>query len=209
MRLSLRIDRLTDNRLVSPLRQSAVIKLAAHLVLCLCVFGLAGCKSPEQKLKERQEFLQTFVTGVVKHLLDRNPDTIRESITHLHREELPEPVWEKLQAQGLLPQTELGVLKIINEAQDNHTTNEINVQEVKPLGPVDKDVVPFQVTGVQTDKQTGKPDQQKPFSCTVSCKLNDQTGGWPQVVEITGLAPQAKPQPKQDVKPKGKKKRRR
>jgi hypothetical protein len=177
-------------------------------IMCLSISSLSGCKSPEQKKKEREELLVTFTTGVVKHLLDHNPDTIRESITHLQKEELPEPVFEKLQADGVLPKTELGILKIIDEAQDSHSTNEVDVKSVKPLGPVEKDVVSFAVEGVEKDKQEGKPDQDKPFSCTVTTKLTEQSEGWPQVVEVTGLAPRAKPLTKVEEKPNVKKKKR-
>lgn len=190
-----------------PTGAKVAFRALAVLALSFCVLGLSCCESAEQKKKDRQELLEKFCTGVVKHLLDHNPETIRESITHLQREELPQPVFEKLQSEGVLPKTELGVLKIIDEAQDTHSTNEVQVKAIKPLGPVEKDVVPFEVTGVEVGKTQGKPDQIKPFTYTITCKLNEQTGGWPQAIEVTGMAPQAKPTPKPEEKPKPKKKR--
>lgn len=172
---------------------------------------LCACESAEQKKKDRQQLLEKFSTGVVKHLLDHNPDTIRESITHLQREELPEQTFEKLQKEGVLPVTELGVLKIIDEAQDRHTTNTVVVKSIKPLGPVERDLVPFEVTGEDIQKAQGKPDESRPFKCTITCKLNEQTGDWPQAIDVSGLAPNTKPAaklPEEKEKPGNKKKRR-
>lgn len=191
-------------------RVGLALRVGAFLLLVLVVFGIVSCSNPEAEKRKREQLLGQYCTGVAKHVLDRNPITVRESMTHLFREELQEPVIEKLQKEGSLPKTELGVLKIITEAEERHTTNEVQVGAVKPLGPVEKDIVPFQVTGNVVTKTEGKPDQSKPFSMKIVCKLNEQTGGWPQVVELTGLAPEAKPAPAPATKePAGKKKKRR
>lgn len=185
------------------------LRIGALLLLVLVMIGLVACSSPEAEKKKREQLLVQFCTGVAKHILDRNPETVRESMTHLFREELTDPVIEKLQKEGSLPKTELGVLKIITEAEENHTTNEVTVNGVKALGPVEKDFVPFEVTGQVVTKTEKKPDQSKPFSMKITCKLNEQTGGWPQVTELTGLAPQAKPAPPKKEPPAKKKKKRR
>ncbi len=188
-------------------RLTATRNAAAIFALSLCLTCLAGCKSPEQKRLERQTHLEKFCTSVVQHLLDRNPDTIRASITHLQREELPDPVFDKLQEQGLLPKTELGILRIIDRAQEIHSSNEVQVKTVKPIGPIEKDLVPFTVSGVEINKTQGKPDESSPFSCTITCKMNDETGDYPQAIQITGLSQQVKPATKTDSKEQHSKKR--
>ncbi len=191
------------------LAKLARARLYLVLTLSFCLVVLSCCESPEQKKKERLELFDKFVTGVAMHLLDRNPDTIRESINHLQREELPGPVFERLQNEGVLPMTDLSVLKIIDEAQDHHTTNMVKVVSVKPLGPVERDVVPFQVAGQVIDKQEGKADRVTPFNCKITCRLDESTGGWPQAVEVSGLEPHAKSLAAEEKKPPVKRKRRR
>jgi hypothetical protein len=176
-------------------RVGLAIRIGAFLLLTLVVVGLVSCSSPEAEKRKREQLLVQYCTGVAKHVLDKNPITVRESMTHLFREELEDPVIEKLQKEGSLPKTELGVLKIITEAEEKHTTNEVTVTAVKPLGPVEKDIVPFQVTGKVVTKTEGKPDQTKPFSMKIVCKLNEQTGGWPRVLELSGLVTEVKPAP--------------
>ncbi|MBI4532534.1 MAG: hypothetical protein HY711_01195 [Candidatus Melainabacteria bacterium] len=168
------------------------IALSFLILTLLAMIGLNACSSPEQKKKERLKVFEKFVTQVATHIFDRNPVTIRESITHLFREELTEPVIQKLQNEGNLPKTELGIVKIVTEAEENHTTNQVTVVSTKALGPVEMDVVPFQVTGTVTTQAKGKLEQPKTFSMRVTCKLNEQTGGWPQVVDISGLTTEAK-----------------
>jgi hypothetical protein len=185
------------------------IRFGALFLLILVIVGLVSCTSPEAEKRKREQLLSKFCTGVAKHIYDRNPVTVRESMTHLFREELTEPVIEKLQKEGSLPKTELGIVKIITEAEERRTTNVVAVSGVKPLGPVEEDIVPFQVTGKVTTKTEGKPDQDKPFSIKIVCKLNEQTGGWPQVVDLTGLAPQAKPAPAKEPATKKKVRKRR
>lgn len=191
----------------NPQAANSALKLLSVFAILICIFGLTCCQSPEQKRKAKQAAMEKFCIGVVKHLLDHNPDTIRESITHLQREELTEGVFEKMQSEDVLPETELGVLKIIQEAQEGETTNVVDVTSIKPIGDLDKDVVPFQLSGVETAKAKGKPDQKRNFSCTISCRLIE---GYGQAVEVTGLgAPQVKPQPKAEEPAKSKRKRRR
>lgn len=191
-------------------RTALAIRFDALFLLILVIIGLVSCTSPEAEKRKREQLLAKFCTGVAKHILDRNPVTVRESMTHLFREELTEPVIEKLQKEGSLPKTELGIVKIITEAEEQRTTNTVTVNGIKPLGPVEKDIVPFQVTGKVTTKTEGKSDQDKPFSIKIVCKLNEQTGGWPQVVDLSGLTPQAKPAPAKEppAKKKGHKRRR-
>jgi hypothetical protein len=175
----------------------------------LCSTVISGCSNPEQVKRQREETFRKFCTSVAKHMLDRNPDTIKESMTLLFRDELTEPVIEKLQSQGHLPKTELGILKIVSEQEEQKASNVVTVAAIKPAGPIEKDVVPFVVTGQVTEKSEGKPDRTEPYTLKLSCKLNEQTGGYPQVVDATLVPPAAKPAPPPEPAAKKKKKRRR
>lgn len=161
--------------------QLFLLLLASSLI---CVLLLA-CSSPEQKRAQRQKTLEKLSTSVAKHLFDRNPDTVRESINRLHREELSEAAFEKLQAGGYLPRTELGILKITTEAEESHQTNVVQVKTVKASGDIDNDLVPMQVDGIVTTKTQGKADISKPFQITVSCLWNAKTSDYPQVTDVT------------------------
>lgn len=152
-------------------------------------FALGACSNPEADKKARLQTMEKFVTTVVKHLYDKNPETVRESMTALFREELTDGVREKLQREKQLPNTELGIVKILTEAEENKTTNVVDVTSVKPIGDVDKVTVPFAVSGQVTTKTEGKPDQVKPFAIHIACRLDKVRGAWPQVVDVTGMVP--------------------
>lgn len=158
--------------------------------LCLVLsFSLlaGGCKSPEQLKAERAEKLKTFASQVSKRLLDRNPATLRESVNILRAQELTEEAITKLEKQEVIPSAGLDVLKEIQIAEDNKTTNVVEVTSVTPLGPIDKDVVPLKVTGRNILKKEGRPDVVQPFSLTVTAKLTEQMAGYPMAVNVEGL----------------------
>ena len=157
------------------------------MLLLLLAVSLAGCTSKEQALKERQESLEKFVTSLTKNVFDRNPQTIKESMGELMRLQLSEKARNKLQAAGEIPDTELDVLKIIDENQNNHHSNKVEVDLVRPLGPVDKNQVPFKVTGKNISLINGKPADDKVFSITVTCELTPEMGGYPRCIEVSGL----------------------
>jgi hypothetical protein len=161
------------------------------ILLLLIAVSLAGCTSKEQALKEREASLEKFVTSLTQNIFDRNPQTIKESMGELMRLQLSEKARDKLQAAGEIPDTELDVLKIIDENQNNHHSNKVQVDLVRPLGPVDKNQVPFKVTGKNISLINGKPGDDKVFSITVVCELTPEMGGYPRAVEVTGL-PSAK-----------------
>jgi hypothetical protein len=150
-------------------------------------FGLTSCASPEQKLKERQTKLEHFAEGVVKHLLDRDPKTYRQSVAALMREELDDSTIDKLQSKGNLPEPGLEEMKVVSDAEDKKTTNTVETTTIQPTGAVKRDVVPIQVAGQVINYQDGAKKNEQPFSLEVDCKLTDEMQGYPRVVGIRGL----------------------
>src|SRR5436190_8943556 len=94
----------------SSFNQLSVWLLTAFVIIAAAV-AITCCTSPEAKLKQRDSLLTTFVTSTVNHMMDRNPDTMKASMTVLFRDELTEKVIEKLQHQDVLPHTELSIEK--------------------------------------------------------------------------------------------------
>lgn len=166
------------------------------MVLLLVSVSLASCASKEQQLKERQDNLEKFVTSLTKNVFDRNPVTIKESMGQLMRLQLSEAARNKLQAEGKIPDTELDVLKIIDDNQNAHVSNKVDVDSVHPTGPVEKNLIPFKVVGKTTTLLNGQPSDSKPFNLTVVCELTPEMGGYPRCTEIDGL-----PGGKQAAKP--------
>jgi len=167
--------------------------------MLLVAVSLASCASKEQQLKDRQDSLEKFVTSLTKNVFDRNPVTIKESMGQLMRLQLSESARNKLQAAGQIPDTELDVLKIIDDNQTKHLSNKVDVDSVHPTGPVEKSTIPFKVVGKTTTLLNGQPADSKVFSLTVICELTPQMGGYPRCTGIEGL-PSEKPTGKQTAK---------
>jgi hypothetical protein len=211
--------------MLSEIKSAFVVQLVSRLVLTigmlnnrspllLCALAASllftSCSNPEQIKKERQKTLEQFSTIVAKQIFDRNPETVKESMIALTRDELSQETTDKLQAQGYLPKTDIGILKIQAEQEDAKRTNVVNVTSVKALGPVDKSPIPMQVQGNIVNKTEGKPDETVPFSLKLSCKFDEQTGGLPQVVDASiGSDEVKKPSPAEPAKTKKKRRRKR
>lgn len=172
-----------SNLLITNLKS---ICLVATSLFLLCS-GLTSCTSKEQALKERTATLEKFASAVTENIFDRNPVTIKQSMNTLTREQLSEKALNKLQSAREIPETELDVLKIIDDNQNQHRTNKVKVESVSPLGPVEKDPVSLKVSGRDTPIVNGKNGADKPFSIVVTCQLSDEMGGYPRVVDVTGL----------------------
>ena len=157
------------------------------MVLLAVSVSLASCASKEQQLKDRQDSLEKFVTSLTKNVFDRNPVTIKESMGQLMRLQLSEAARNKLQASGQIPDTELDVLKIIDENQTKHLSNKVDVDSVHPTGPVEKDEIPFKVVGKTITLLNGQPADSKVFNLTVVCQLTPAMGGYPRCTAIDGL----------------------
>ena len=161
---------------------------SSALVGLVTIVTLSSCASPEQRLKERQEKLEHFASDVVKHLLDRDPKTYRQSVAALMREELDDSIIDKLQSTGNLPEPGLEEMKVVSDAEDKKTTNTVETRSAKAIaGTVKQDVVPIQVTGEVINYQNGVKKNDQPFSLEVDCKLTNEMQGYPRVVAVRGL----------------------
>lgn len=173
--------------------QNMMLKIKSNFIPLLAMFlllvsvSLASCASKEQQLKERQESLEKFVTDLTKNVFDRNPVTIKESMGQLMRLQLSEAARNKLQAEGKIPDTELDVLKIIDDNQTKHISNKVDVESVRATGPVGQNLVPFKVVGKTTTLTNGQPTDSQGFNLTVVCQLTPEMGGYPRCTEIDGL----------------------
>lgn len=161
---------------------------SSALVGLVTIVTLSSCASPEQKLKERQEKLERFASNVVKHLLDRDPKTYRQSVAALMREELDDSTIDKLQSTGNLPEPGLEEMKVVSDAEDKKTSNTIETKTATAVaGTAKHDVVPVQVTGEVINYQDGVKKNDQPFSLEIDCKLTDEMQGYPRVVGVRGL----------------------
>ncbi len=170
------------------------------MVLLLVSVSLASCASKEQQLKDRQDSLEKFVTSLTKNVFDRNPVTIKESMGQLMRLQLSEAARNKLQAAGQIPDTELDVLKIIDDNQTKHLSNKVDIDSVHPTGPVDKKEIPFKVVGKTVTLLNGQPADSKVFNLTVVCELTPEMGGYPRCTAIDGLPVSVPNKPTQSSK---------
>jgi len=153
---------------------------------------MAACTSKEQKLKEREKTLTDFATAVVQNMYDRNPQTIRESMNTVMKQQLTQKVVEKLQNSKDLPETEIDELKIIDENQRKHASNKVEVDIVRNLTPIEKDEVQMKVTGKDIALVDGKATDDKVISVIVTCQLTDEMGGYARGTDLVVLA-SAKP----------------
>jgi len=154
---------------------------------CVAVLSFSSCSSPAQKLHDRQIKLENFAVGVVKHLLDRNPTTYRQSVSSLMREELNDSTIDKLQSIDKLPEPGLEELKIVDDAQDHKATNAVETTSVKALGSAQNDIVPIQVKGRVVNYTNGVKKSEEPFSLEVDCKLTEDMEGYPRAVAVRGV----------------------
>jgi len=179
----------------------------ALLVALCCAPLLYGCASPEQKRQQSVKKLQDFCALVTKQLLDRNPDTVKESFSRVMREDSTEKAVEKMQELGFLPHSEIGEDKIIDDAQDKHLVHTIIVKQATPMSPIDRLPITFRVEGVIQDQKDGHPAGERPFSYTLTCNLIEDDFG--QVVDIGGQPPGGAPKTATEAKPNEKPKEKR
>ncbi len=166
------------------------ISKIVQISTCFFVVGLlTSCASVEERKRQRQQQLEGFAGKVVQHLLDRNPDTYRRSISALMREELDDNTINNLQSIGRLPQPGLEELKFISDAQDQKTSNKVETPIVRAVGDMAKEVVPMRVTGKVTNYKNGVKTDDRSVQVEVDCRLTDAMDGYPKAVAVRGLDP--------------------
>jgi hypothetical protein len=156
------------------------------LIVLIVSLSVTGCTNAATQERERQETMRKFVTGAIEHMLDRNPDTIQQSMTLLTRDEMTQPLVDKLVQQKLLPETDLSVLKIKDEAQQSHTTNQVVVSSAAPVDSTNQPEIRFKVAGKEISQKGGATTNSRDFEYFVTCKLTPEMAGFPR---ITALAP--------------------
>jgi hypothetical protein len=163
------------------------VQIGTVLALTLPLALLSGC-SKEQELDKRKQTLVQFCTQVTQHLLDRNPDTIQESLSQLMHEELTDKAREKLENTKVIPDSPITVMREKAESTQAHKSNQVEVKIVRALTPVEKDQVTYKITGTETTLVDGKKADDHTFSFTMICELTPDMGGYPRVVDVDGLA---------------------
>jgi len=158
----------------------------------LLISIISACNSPQAQEKNREELLEKFVSGAVEHMMDRNPETIQQSMTILTRDEMTEKLVERLQNQKLIPETDISVLKIVDESKASHSSNTVTVASVTPVSPIMQPEVRFHVVGSTTDQTNGKPGATHPFDFNATCQLTEAMDGFPRLTDLTSAGASAK-----------------
>jgi len=163
--------------------------LAITLSAIALVSSISGCAmSPEAKKKAREETLDKFAKQVTKHLLDRNPDTLEISVNQLMHVEVHSSALGKLQERKILPDSKIDVLRAIDDAEVAHRTNEIQILNVRPLSPMEKDPTKLRVTGKEIFKTNGKQNDMRPFSLELTVRLTPEMDNAPRLLEVGGMS---------------------
>lgn len=184
--------------------------LTTPLLSSLVILGLFGCsKSPEQVKQERLDQLTKFSTTVTKHILDRDPATIKESVNLLLHGEVGNDTRVRLQSEKVIPDTAIDVLKLISDAETFHRVNSIEVTSAKPVSDITKDIVTMQVIGKETIKVNGKVDSVRPFNMQLVCRLTKEMDGYAQLEDVKNFPKTSMLLPPVDSVSKPKKLRRR
>lgn len=179
-----RFEPLPTNRSLSYNTTLALITIVA--------LALAGCQSKAAEEKHREKVLESFATKVTKHLLDRNPATIHESMTTLTHVELDDKLQDKLENDKVMPETEIDIMKIVSEGEAKKLSNTVVVESATPQGDTDKDVVPIKVVGKDVKLVDGKEAESKDFTYIITCKLTPEMEDFPRAIDFAG-ATGAKP----------------
>jgi hypothetical protein len=182
-------------------RVIATLALTAALGLSAC--GL----SPEAMKKDRTEKLEKFASTVVEHILDKNPETLKMSITTFMRDEVNDSERDKLQTAKIIPDSPIDVERMMQENQAAGRSNVVSITSVKALTPIEKDSVKFEVVGNEVTKLKGKVTDTKPFRYELTVLLNSEMSGYPRLTDMSGVvAPAATADSSQAASTKGGKK---
>jgi len=157
--------------------------------------------------KERSEKLEKFAQSVVEHILDKNPETCKMSITTFMRDEVNDTERDKLQTQKIIPDSPIDVERLEQENQAAGRSNVVTISSVKALTPIEKDSVKFEVVGSEVTKIKGKVTDTKPFKWELTVLLNSEMSGYPRLTDLSGfVAPAATADSSQAANTKGGKK---
>jgi hypothetical protein len=159
--------------------------LAASMMLSAC--GL----SPEALKKARSEKLELFAKTVTQHLLDKNPETLKSSITTFMRDEVNDSERDKLQELKIIPDSPISVERIEQENQAAGRSNTVTISSVTATTPVEKDYVHFHVVGIENSMLKGKVTGSQAFAYDLTVLLNPEMSGYPRLTDLKGFVPPA------------------
>lgn len=181
--------------------------LIASTMLVSSTLITSCAQSPEQARKHRQDVLEKFAADATEHLLDKNPETIQVSVNQLMHQQVHTDAIETLQKKKILPDSNIDVLRAIDEAQVAKKTNKVTVSSVKPLSSIDKEDVTFQVRGTEAFSINGKPSSSRPFTLELKCRLTKEMNDNAQIMDVNGMTAYAQPQEKGSSKSSRKRRR--
>jgi hypothetical protein len=200
--------------LTGTLKPRASTPTAAGRLLCgiaMVTLLLSGCS--QNNPAARKATLEKFCTSVAQHVLDRNPNTISESLSTLLHEELSDAARQKLEDTKVIPDSPITVLREKDIWTKGHKSNRIDVGIVRALTPIEAKDVTFKVSGKDWDLVDGKQTDFHAFQFTMTTELTPDMDGLPRVLEIQGLgaggSPTAVAAEVKDDSPKSSPKRRR
>lgn len=174
--------------LTGNLKARAVIWNTACRLVCgtaMISFLLSGCS--QNSPAARKATLEKFCTSVAQHLLDRNPDTISDSLNILFHEELSDAARQKLEDTKVVPDSPITILRYKDMWTKAHKSNKVDVAIVSPLTPIEANDVTFKVSGKDWDLVNGKQTDFHYFQFTMTAELTPDMDGLPRVKDIQGL----------------------
>jgi hypothetical protein len=172
------------NRQIHSLKKAAATGALMFVAVAITV-TTSGC-SKEQQLKQREQKLAKFATSVAQHILDRNPDTINESLSILMHQEVETKLIDKLENTNIIPDSPITLLRETEQWKTDHRSNKVQLS-VQPMTPVDKDQVTYKITGTDSTLVNGKKVEDKPVDFSIVCMLTPDMDDFPRVVDVTGL----------------------
>jgi hypothetical protein len=153
----------------------------ASIVLSSCAL------SPEALKQARAKKLETFAGDVTKHLLDKNPATLNNSILAFRSDEVSPDERDKLEQLKIIPDSPISVDKLQQENEAAGRSNEVVISSVVPISPTDADSVKFKVDGKEISKLKGNVTDTRAFSYELTVLLNAEMSGYPQLTDLKGF----------------------
>jgi hypothetical protein len=149
------------------------------------VILLAGCS--QNSAAARKQTLERFCSSVAQHILDRNPNTISESLSTLMHEELSDAARQKLEDTKVIPDSPITVLREKADWVKGHKSNRVDVGIIRALTPIEAKDVTFRVSGKDWDLVDGKQTDFHTFQFDMVAELTPDMDGLARVLEIQGL----------------------
>jgi len=86
-----------------------------------------------------------------------------------------------------LPETDLSILKIKDDALKNHATNQVVARSGATADPLNKPDVPLSRCRQRPGPDLTETNGETPFDYIATCRLTDDMDGFPRITEFRGL----------------------